>query len=56
MLKNILNLEGAQQLSKDELKEITAGVVENPKKKCVQVCPILYVCHNDGVCRRYVEG
>jgi len=32
MLKNILNLDGAQQLSKDELKEITAGFVENPKK------------------------
>ncbi len=55
MLKNILKLDGAQQLSKNEQKSISGGFIEGPKKKCGG-CPIFYVCHDDGVCRRRVEG
>ena len=35
MLKNILNLEGAQKLSKNEQKEITGGKYYIPDPMCV---------------------
>ena len=48
MLKNILNLDGAQQLSKNEQKEIQGGL-EVSGKSCKPVCDYTYCCV-DGKC------
>lgn len=50
MLKNILNLDGAQQLSQNEQKEINGGrklfkgTCDNPVGGSVLVCPQGTVC------------
>ncbi len=47
MLKNILNLDGAQQLSKNEQKEINGGLRYVPEPMCV--CGhINYGVYNEG--------
>lgn len=43
MLKSILNLEGAQQLSKNEQKNANGGRPTDPR--CVgKICPQGYIC------------
>lgn len=51
MLKNILNLDGAQKLTKNEQKEITGGTVVNPDtcagKRTGELCTSYgWVCCN----------
>jgi hypothetical protein len=53
MLKNILKLEGAQKLNKNEQKEINGGL--RPGCRSDKECPIppvgaIYLCVN-GVCQ-----
>ena len=48
MLKNILNLDGAQQLSKNEQKEINGGIPVPSGSCATTICGDGYVCKMIG--------
>ena len=59
MLKNILELEGAQKLTSNEQKNINGGVIYACKvdSDCIKARPIgyTYVCINGGCYRDYSD-
>ncbi|WP_025666850.1 hypothetical protein [Aquimarina megaterium] len=46
-MKNLLNLKGAQQLSKQEQKSVNGGVTKRPPFCQNHLCPPDYCCGSD---------
>lgn len=51
MLKNILKLDGAQLLSKNEQKEVNGG-----RRACSSGCGIKGICCADGYCKDLINS